>query len=126
MYLHNIVAIVEEHEIPPDLIMNLDQTTVKYVHVSHHTMAKKGAKSVSIASSSDKRCITGAFVITLTGDFPPLQLIYGGKTTQSLHRFKFPESFSLSVTLRGLNFADFGKISKLSPSEKFATGHPRN
>ena len=25
-------------------------------------------------------------------------------------------------TLRGLNFADLGKIAKLSPSEKFATG----
>ena len=36
------------------------------------------------------------------------------------------------VTLRGLNFADFtdfadlGKNAKLSPGEKFATGHPRN
>ena len=32
-------------------------------------------------------------------------------------------------TLRGLNFADFadlGKNAKLSPGEKFATGHPRN
>ena len=26
-----------------------------------------------------------------------MQLIYGGKTNQSLPRFKFPESFSLSV-----------------------------
>ena len=91
------MAIVEENEIPPDLIMNLDQTPLKYVPVSHHTMAKKGAKSVSIAGSSDKRCITGTFVITLAGDFLPMQLIYGGKTTQSLPRFKFPESFSLSV-----------------------------
>ena len=97
LYLHNIVAIVEEHEIPPDLIMNLDQTVLKYVPVLHHTMAKKGAKSVSISGSADKRCITGTFVITLAGDFLPLQLIYDGKTTQSLPRFKFPESFSLSV-----------------------------
>ena len=32
-------------------------------------------------------------------------------------------------TLKGLNFADFadlGKIAKLSPCEKFATGYPRN
>ena len=28
---------------------------------------------------------------------PPWQLIYGGKTKQSLPRFKFPDSFSLSV-----------------------------
>ena len=48
LYLHNIVAIVEEHEIPPDLIMTLDQTQLKYEPVSHHTMAKKGAKSVNL------------------------------------------------------------------------------
>ena len=41
LYLHNIVAIVEEHEIPSYLIMNLDQTPLKYLPVSYHTMAKK-------------------------------------------------------------------------------------
>ena len=97
MYLHNIVAIVEENKIPQNLIMNLDQTPLKYVPVSHHTMAKKGVKSVSIAGSSDKRCITATFVITLEGDFLPLQLIYSDKTKQSLARYKFPESLSLSV-----------------------------
>ena len=60
--------------------MNLDQTPLKYVPVSNHTMAKKGVKSVSVAGSSDKRCITGTFVITLEGDFLPLQLMYSGKT----------------------------------------------
>ena len=93
MYLHNIVAIVEENNIPQYLIKNFNQTPLKYVPVSHHTMAKKGVKSVSITGSSDNRCITGTFVITLEGDFLPLQLIYGGKTKQSLPRYKFPESF---------------------------------
>ena len=97
LYLHSIVDIVEQNEIPSSLIMNLDQTPLKYVPVSHRTMAKRGAKSVSIAGSSDKRCITGTFVITLDGNFLPIQLIYGGKTKQSLPRYKFPESFSLSV-----------------------------
>ena len=69
MYLHNIVAIVEENKIPQTLIMNLDQTPLKYVPVSHHTMAKSRVKSVSIAGSCDKRCITGTFVITLEGEF---------------------------------------------------------
>ena len=72
-------------------IMNLDQTPLKYIPVSHHTLAKKGNKSVAIAGSSDKRSITGTFTITLDGKFLPLQLIYGGKTKQSLLRYKFPE-----------------------------------
>ena len=99
LYLHNIVTLVEEHNIPQNLILNLDQTSLKYVPASHNTMAKKGVKSVAIAGSADKRSITGTFVITLNGDFLPLQLIYGGKTKQSLPQYKFPHSFSLSVNL---------------------------
>ena len=41
LYLHNIVTLVEEHNIPQNLILNLDQTPLKYVPVSHNTMAKK-------------------------------------------------------------------------------------
>ena len=52
---------------------------------------------MSVAGSTDKRSITGTFIITLSGKFLPIQLLYGGKTKQSLPRFKFPESFSLSA-----------------------------
>ena len=52
---------------------------------------------MSIAGSTDKRSITGTFIITLSGKFLSMQLIYGDKTKQSLPRFKFPESFSLSA-----------------------------
>ena len=96
LYLHNIVTIVEKYKIPHSLIMNLDQTPLKYIPAMNHTMAKQNSKSVSIAGSSDKRSITGTFTITLNGHFLPMQLIYGGKTKQSLPRFKFPDGFSLS------------------------------
>ena len=88
LYFHNdIVAIVEEHEIRPNLIMNLEQTPLECVPMSHYTMTKKGAKSVPIAGSTDKSCITRSLVITLAGDLLTLQLIYSGKTTQSWHNF---------------------------------------
>ena len=79
LYLHNIVPIVEKYEIPHSLIMNLDQTPLKYIPAMNHTMAKQNSKSVSIAGSSDKRSITGTFTITLNGHLP-MQLVYGGKT----------------------------------------------
>ena len=53
LYLHNIVTLVEEHNIPQNLILNLAQTPLKYVPVSHDTMAKKGVKSVAISGSAD-------------------------------------------------------------------------
>ena len=96
LYLHNIVTIVEKYEISHSLIMNLDQTPLKYITAMNHTMTNQNSKSVSIARSSDKRSITGTFTITLSGHFLPMQLIYGGKTKQSLPRFKFSDGFSLS------------------------------
>ena len=65
-----------------------------YIPVSHYTITKKGVESVS---SFDKKCITGTFAITLEGDFLPLQLDYHDKTKQSLPKYKFPETFLLSV-----------------------------
>ena len=96
LYLHNIVPIVEKYEIPHSLIINLYQTPLKYIPAMNHAMAKQNSKSVSIAGSSDKHSITGTFTITLNGHFLQMQLIYGGKTKQSLPRFKFPDGFSLS------------------------------
>ncbi|XP_057303392.1 uncharacterized protein LOC130640840 [Hydractinia symbiolongicarpus] len=97
LFLHDIVSTIEQHSIPHQLVMNLDQTALKFVPRMNHTMAKKGSSSVPIVGSSDKRCLTGTFIITLDGSFLPMQLIYGGKTNQSLPKFEFPESFSLSV-----------------------------
>ena len=91
------VTIAEEHKVPSCLILNLDQTPLKDIPVGRQSLGKKGSKSVSITGSTDKRSITGTFIITLSGKFLPIQLLYGGKTKQSLPRFKFPESFSLSA-----------------------------
>ena len=103
LYLHNIVTIVEKYEIPHSLIMNLDQTPLKYIPAMNHTMAKQSSKSVSIAGSSDTCNITGTFTIVLNDHFLPMQLIYGGKTKQNLPRFKFPNGFSLSCNPRHFN-----------------------
>ena len=60
-------------------------------------MAKRGEKSVLIKGLSDKRNITLTFVITLPGEFLPLQIIYGGKTDRChLRDFQFPSSFCIS------------------------------
>ena len=52
---------------------------------------------MSIAGSTDKRMITLTFSITLQGEFLPIQIIYGGKASQSIPRVSFPNSFCLCV-----------------------------
>ena len=65
--------------------------------VSTTALAKRNSKQVRIKGSYDERAITATFTITLGGKLLGMQLIYGGKTVQSLSRFKFPQEFSLSV-----------------------------
>ena len=96
-YLHGIVRTIEENNIPPSIVHNLDQTPTKYVPGSNKTMALQGSKNLPISGSTDKRMITATFTTSLDGNFLPIQLIYGGKTVKSLPRVKFPLPFSLSV-----------------------------
>jgi len=97
VFLHDIVNKVEMHDIPRELVFNLDQTPSKYIQSSRYTMEKAGTKSVAIVGAGDKRAITATFVIDLAGNFLPMQLIYGGKTNRSIPKMSFPDGFSLSA-----------------------------
>ena len=44
-----------------------------------------------------KQATAAAFGITCTNEFLPMQLIYGGKTEQSIPRYNFPKNFSPSA-----------------------------
>ena len=78
-YLSSILETVEQYAIPPQLIFNTDQTPCSYVSVGKMTMAKKGDKKFK--GLTDKRNITLTFVVSFTGEFLPMQIIYGGKLT---------------------------------------------
>ena len=95
--LHRIVSTVEKYQIPISMILNLDQTSLKYAPCNRKTLAPKNSKHVAISGTSNKKTITGTFVITLDRHCLPSELIYGDKTTISLSKFKFPKEFSLSV-----------------------------
>lgn len=80
LLFHDIVDKVERHKILLSFILNLDQILLKYVPDTNETMTLSCAKNVvKIGGSSDKRCITGTFAITMCREFPPLHLILKGK-----------------------------------------------
>ena len=96
-FLGAINKTIKEHNIPPQLVLNADQTPSSYVSVGRSTMAQSGSSSVPVKGLTDKRNITLTFVVSLSGEFLPMQIIYSGKTTASLPRgFIFPKGFSLS------------------------------
>ena len=49
-----------------------------------------------LKEAQTERLITGTFAISLHGYFFPMQLIYGGKTSQCLPRYTFLKGFCLS------------------------------
>ena len=97
-FLFDIKVVVALEEIPPELIINFDQTGLKYVPVGDWTMAKKGSKSVPISGLGDKRQITAVFAGTLSGIFLPPQLIYKGKTKACLPKVDFPQGWDITCT----------------------------
>ena len=83
-FLHQVVSMIERHNIPDELVLNFDQTPTKLVPVGRMTMAQRNSTDVVLAGAADKRSITATFAVTLCGKFLPMQLIYGGKTKLSL------------------------------------------
>ena len=52
--LHRIVSTVEKYQIPISMILNLDQTSLKYALCSRKTLAPKNSKHVAISGTSKK------------------------------------------------------------------------
>ena len=75
-FLQQVVAVVTMEEIPPELIMNWDQTGLNIIPSSSWTMDQRGSRRVELTGLKDKRMITAVFCGTLSGDFLPIQLVY--------------------------------------------------
>ena len=84
LYLHDVVSKAEKYDVPSALVLNIDQTPLKYVPVGNETMAAKGEHSMTVEGKGNKRSIIGTFAISFEGNFLPVQLIYGGRAKQSL------------------------------------------
>ena len=93
--MHDIVDICIEHQIPNELIINIQQTPSKYVATGKVTMAEKGSRHVSRKGADDKRQLTATLSETLSGQILQFQLIYKGKTKRSIPSSKFPSGFLL-------------------------------
>ena len=99
LFLYEITSRVEQYAFPDSLIINFDLTPLKLIQCGNSTHANKNSSNITIVKASHKRSITATFAITLSEEFLPIQLIYRGKTTQSLPRYHFPVGLPLSVSL---------------------------
>lgn len=72
------------HNIPPELVINADQTGVAYLGTGEKTWELKGVKQVPAIGKADKRQFTLMVAITASGMMLPWQAIFKGRTTASL------------------------------------------
>lgn len=63
-------------KVPPELILNWDQTGVKLVPSTSWSMEQRGVKKVEVAGQNDKHQVTAVLCGTIQGDLLPLQIIY--------------------------------------------------
>lgn len=106
LYLHDNVSKIEKYDIPSALVINIDQTSLKYVPAGNETITGRGEHSVKTEWSANKRLITRKISISFDGIFLTVQLIYGSKTTQSLPRFDFPKGVSISTNPKQFSNTD--------------------
>lgn len=78
-FIINVNAVVEIEDIPPQFVINWDQTSISIVPGSSWTMEAKGSRQVKIVEMGKKRQITDVFCGVLSGKFLSPQLIYQGK-----------------------------------------------
>jgi DDE superfamily endonuclease len=73
--------LIYEHNVPPDLVINGDETAVHFVNISNRTFNEKGARKVRMAGvGKDKAQITVTLFVTETGNVLPHQMIFEGLT----------------------------------------------
>ena len=97
-FLSDMVSIVTMEEIPPELVLNWDQTGIHLVPVFPWTMEQTGSKRVKINGITSKQQITAVFCGSLTRDVLPVQLIYQGKTSCCHPAFNFPDHDGWHIT----------------------------
>ena len=96
LFLHEVKLVMEMEDIPAELVINFDQTGIKYVPTSSWTLEKEGSKRVAIVGKDDKRQITAVIGCSMSGDVLPFQLIYEGKTSRCLPSYNFPRGFDIT------------------------------
>ena len=95
-FLYKVTDKVLLHNIPYELVINVDQTALKFVATDNITMAAKGEKHISRAGATDKRAITVTLCESLYCCMLPFQLIYTGKRERFLPSSTFPDGLCLA------------------------------
>ena len=94
-FLQQVATIVQENEVPPDLIIKWDQTEAKFVPTSQWTLEQQGVKQVDVTGLDDKREMTVLLACTLSGSLLLPLLNCTGKTIKCHPVINFPAGWDV-------------------------------
>ncbi|QRV92686.1 hypothetical protein RhiJN_20704 [Ceratobasidium sp. AG-Ba] len=83
-FAHRLTWNIAMNNIPPELVINADQTGVSYLGTGSRTWEVKGSPQVSAVGQGEKRQFTLMVAVTAAGKLLPFQAIFKGKTAESL------------------------------------------
>ncbi|KAJ3718872.1 hypothetical protein C8R42DRAFT_697290 [Lentinula raphanica] len=86
-----LVYCMEWEDIPPKLVINVDQPDIFLLPNSSQTHHTKGDRQVDLVAKDEKRAYTLLVASTSSGDFLPFQCVWPGKTHRSLPSTHAPE-----------------------------------
>ena len=72
-FLARVSTAIQQHSIPQELCVNMDETGSNYIPVAGWTMEEEGAAQVQIAAFEDKRQMTVVLSVSTTGYMLPPQ-----------------------------------------------------
>ena len=83
IYMRIGADLIFRHNVPPELVINGDETAVQFVNRARTTRYAKGVKRVKILGmGDDKAQITTTIFVTEAGNVLPYQMIFAGKTAR--------------------------------------------
>ena len=82
-YMRIGAELIHRYNVPPELVINGDETEVLLVNRARTTRSAQGVKRVKILGmGDDKAQITTTIFVTESGDVLPYQMIFSGKTVR--------------------------------------------
>jgi hypothetical protein len=96
--LYRLVHLITFYNIPPSLVINMDQTGIILLMTKNQTYAKKGSWQVDVAGRDEKRAYSLCVASTPDGHILPFQTIWGRQTKASTPSQRAP-SYAESVDL---------------------------
>lgn len=95
-FLTDIERCIATHSIPPQLVLNADQTPSSYVSVGKMTMAARSSSSVPIKGLTDKRNITLTYLLKRRFPTHANNLPRKDESNCQPRGFDFPRGFAVT------------------------------